>query len=254
MADSSCAGLIEAYAEWLKQGMSAMPLEGACEITTPFLDRHNDHIQIYVERGENGLRLTDDAYTISDLRASGVDLRSTAKRSDLLDTVVQGFGVRLEGDELVVETGPEDFARKKHNLLQAVLAVGDLVVLARPTVASVFREDVEEYLLSRGVRFSRSIGVPGRSGLDQHFHLLIPPSPSAPERLVESVNQLTRQRLPALIFQWTDVQPNRPQTEMHVFLNDEEPLRADLVGALRNYNMQVHPWSRRDEHVARLVQ
>ncbi len=254
MTDASCAGLIETYAQWLKQGMSAASLDGVCEITTPFLDRHNDHIQIYVEGGEDGLRLTDDADTISDLRASGVDPHSTTKRSDLLQSVVRGFGVRLEGDELVVDAGPEDFARKKHNLLQAMLAVGDLFVLARPTVASVFREDVEEYLLSRGVRFSRSIGVPGRSGLDQHFHLLIPPSPNAPERLVESVNRLTRQHLPSLIFQWTDVRPNRPQSEMHVFLNDEEPLRADLVGALRNYDMHIHPWSQRDDHIVRLTQ
>jgi len=254
MSVAPCAELVEQYVRWLREAIVVADGDGICEITTPFLDRHNDHLQIYVDGREGNLRLTDDGYTISDLRASGVDLQSTEKRRGLLESVVRGFGVRLEGDELVVDTAPEDFPRKKHNLLQAMLAVSDLFVLARPTVASMFREDVEQYLLSKSVRFSRSIGIPGRSGLDQHFHLLIPPSDTAPERLVESVNRLTRDRLPSLVFQWTDVRPNRPQAEMHVFLNDDEPLRTDLVGALRNYEMHVHPWSRRDERVARLAQ
>ena len=38
-------------------------LENCIEITTPFLDRHNDWIQIFVEQLENGrLYLTDDGY------------------------------------------------------------------------------------------------------------------------------------------------------------------------------------------------
>ncbi|MCH7567122.1 MAG: DUF1828 domain-containing protein, partial [Nitrospirae bacterium] len=48
-------------------------LDGSCQISTPFLDRHNDAIEIFVEKKDGSLRLTDDGYTIRDLRASGME-------------------------------------------------------------------------------------------------------------------------------------------------------------------------------------
>jgi len=253
MSQPSCAQLLESYVQWLRQGMSVAEIEGVCEITTPFLDRHNDHLQIYVETTQTGLRLTDDGYILTDLRASGIDVLSSTKRCQILATVTAGFGVGVEQSELVAHASEHDFARKKHNLLQAMLAVNDMFVLARSTVTSVFREDVERFLFDHDVRFSPAIGIPGRSGLDQHFHLVIPASRTHPERLVESVNKLDRQRLPSLVFQWTDVRPNRPGSEMLVFLNDDEGLRDDLVSALRTYDISPIAWSRRDEHLERLV-
>jgi hypothetical protein len=53
------------------------------EITTPYLDRHNDYTQIYVRKDNGGFVLTDGGDTIQDLRASGSDLE-TSKRGDLL--------------------------------------------------------------------------------------------------------------------------------------------------------------------------
>ena len=38
--------LIDEYVRWLRQGISVARIGDAYEITTPFLDRHNDHIQI----------------------------------------------------------------------------------------------------------------------------------------------------------------------------------------------------------------
>ena len=44
------------------------------QITTPYLDRHNDYTQIYVRREAGGFVLTDGSETINDLRASGGDV------------------------------------------------------------------------------------------------------------------------------------------------------------------------------------
>jgi len=35
------------------------------EITTPFLDNHNDHIQIYIKKSDSRLILTDNGQTIT---------------------------------------------------------------------------------------------------------------------------------------------------------------------------------------------
>ena len=91
-----CQQLIDAYVEWLRTGLSVQALEGSCELTSPFLDRHNDHIQIYATKRDGKIFLSDDGYILSDLRTSGLEL-TTQKRKAVLDTALRGFGVRIDG-------------------------------------------------------------------------------------------------------------------------------------------------------------
>jgi hypothetical protein len=98
------------------------------EITTPYLDRHNDALQIYVRAENGGYVLTDDGYTIHDLQASGCNL--TGKRQDLLKMTLSGFGVKLRDEALEVQSTADTFPLKKHSLVQAMLAVNDLFYLA----------------------------------------------------------------------------------------------------------------------------
>lgn len=109
---------IDMYVDWLKSNIKAADINDYIEITTPFLDRHNDHIQIYVKQENGKLTITDDSYTISDLIMSGCDLNSSKLRS-ILNVILNGFGVRMKNDELYVEANFENFAQKKHMLMQA---------------------------------------------------------------------------------------------------------------------------------------
>jgi Domain of unknown function DUF1828 len=72
MNRAECERLIADYLHWLKAGLQVEEHEGSCCIATPFLDRHNDEIEIYVEKRNGGLLLTDDGYTIADLASSGM--------------------------------------------------------------------------------------------------------------------------------------------------------------------------------------
>ena len=60
------------------------------EITTPFLDRHNDALQIYARAENGGFVLTDDSYILRDLEGSGCSIKSE-KRKDLLQMTLNGF-------------------------------------------------------------------------------------------------------------------------------------------------------------------
>ena len=42
--------LIRSYYDWLKAKTSWREVNGWVEITTPYLDRHNDYIQIYLRQ------------------------------------------------------------------------------------------------------------------------------------------------------------------------------------------------------------
>lgn len=138
--------IVEAYLSWLRESIKVDEVEGGPEISTPFLDRHNDHVQIYASADNSRIRLTDDGFTIADLEHSGVEL-GRGRRQDLLERTLRGFGVqRSERGELFVTADRRDLGRKKHLLIQAILAVGDLFYTAPETVASLFREDVEAFL------------------------------------------------------------------------------------------------------------
>ena len=109
MTPAECKILIGNYVSWLNEELRVEALEGSCVISTPFLDRHNDEIEVYVEKRDDGQYfLTDDGYTLSDLRHCGVAL-DTAKREAHLEKILNGFGVRLSGDELHIHTSARDF-------------------------------------------------------------------------------------------------------------------------------------------------
>ena len=130
--------LVDEYTAWLREKITLRQVEDEwVELTTPFLDRYNDYLQLYVRKTPQGFLLTDDSYTINDLEMSGCDLMAK-KRQDLLNTVLNGFGVRRDGNSLSIEASSKDFARKKHRLIQAMLAVNDLFFTMPTTVATLF--------------------------------------------------------------------------------------------------------------------
>lgn len=123
--------LMDQYLLWLKEKTTLRQVNEFVEVTTPYLDRHNDYVQFYIRPNKAGFVLTDDGYTIEDLRRSGCKL-DTPKRQDLLKMTLNGFGVQQEDDALVVHATPDNFNLRKHNLVQAMLAVNDLFYLAAP--------------------------------------------------------------------------------------------------------------------------
>ena len=151
MTRQECQKLIDAYVAWLHEGLAVEEVNGACELTTPFLDRHNDHLQIYAVRRDGNIVLSDDGYILSDLRTSGLEV-DTPKRKMVLDSVLSGLGVRMENNQLVVEASARNLGQRLHSLVQAMLAVNDMFVMAQPRVASFFWEDVRSFLDDQEIR------------------------------------------------------------------------------------------------------
>lgn len=132
--------LLDDYLAWLKDKTVLRQIDDWVEITTPYLDRHNDYVQIYAKKANGRFTLTDDGYTINNIEQSGCKL-DTPKRRDLLMMTVRGFGVQVHEKALEVHATPDNFALRKHNLVQAILSVNDMFYLAIPMVASLFYED-----------------------------------------------------------------------------------------------------------------
>src|SRR3990172_82051 len=236
--------LLDQYWAWLKDKTKLREINGDwVEITTPHIDRHNDYLQIYARRQNGTLVLTDDGYTISDLMRSGCRLDSP-KRQALLSMTLAGFGVQLVGDRLEVHASPENFALRKHNLIQAMLAVNDLFFLAVPMVASLFYEDVVLWLDTSEIRYTPNVKFTGRSGYDHLFDFVIPKSRKQPERIIQAINRPSRDTAEAVAFKWIDTRNVRPpESRAYALLNDQErPVSNAVLAAIRNYEMTPVVW------------
>jgi hypothetical protein len=247
--------LLERYSAWLRDKTVLRQVDDWVEMTTPFLDRHNDHLQIYVRRENGSYLLTDDSYTIEDLAQSGCKLESP-KRRQLLETTLNGFGVRLDGDRIEVSATADNFALRKHNLVQAMLAVNDLFYLAEPTITSLFLEDVEAWLDHREIRYTPKVKFTGKTGYDHLFDFVVPKSRERPERILQTVNRPSRDSAEAIAFKWIDTREVRPEdSQVYAILNDRErEVAAAVTEALRRYDVRPLLWSSREEFAQELAE
>ncbi len=246
--------LLEDYLAWLKDKTQLRQVEEWVEITTPYLDRHNDYIQIYARKYNGGYILTDDGYTIVDLEQTGCKINSP-KRQDLLTMTLNGFGVQQVENRLEVHASKDNFALRKHNLVQALLAVNDMFYLAVPMVASLFYEDVVAWLDGHEVRYTPKVKFTGKTGYDHLFDFVIPKSRKQPERILQTINRPSRDTAQAVAFAWIDTKEVRsPDSRAYAILNDSEhEVSTAVTDALRNYDVEPIPWRERDQVLEELA-
>ena len=246
--------LTDSYYAWLRDNTDLQGIDGYVEITTPFLDRHNDHMQIYLEASNGGFLLSDDGYTIADLEMSGCNLNSP-KRQALLKTTLNSLGVRHAENELQVTAAASDFAQKKHNLLQAMLAVNDLFYLASPTIASFFYEDVVAWLDAEHIRYSPRIKLTGKSGYDHHYDFVIPKSDLYPERVLMAINNPDRNSFQQVGWLWQDTQQARSvDSRAYALLNDtQQAASRNVIAAFENHGWTPILWSHRESVLEELA-
>lgn len=241
--------LVDEYHAWLREKTTLRQINGWTEITTPYIDRHNDRLQIYAKRQNGGYLLTDDGYVLQDLEQSGCRIEG-GRRQALLAATLNGFGVRRadNGYELQVHASADNFALRKHNLLQAMLAVDDLFYLAQPVAAGLFQDDVVEWLDASDIRYTPNAKFTGASGYDHLFPFVIPKSSMQPERMLRVINRPGRANAQSLAFAWIDTKNARPEaSRAYAILNDSErEAPSGVIEAMRSYDIKPIVWSERE--------
>ncbi len=240
--------LIDQYTLWLRDKTILKQVgENWVLITTPYLDRHNDYLQIYTRKQDGGYLMTDDGCIINDLHSSGFILDSP-KRKELLKMTLDGFGVKQNGEALEIFATNENFPIKKHNLTQAMLAVNDLFFLAQSVVANLFYEDVITWLDILEIRYTPKVKFTGKSGYDHMFDFVIPRSKVQPERILQTINRPARDTAESFAFKWMDTREVRtPGSRAYAILNDQNNhVPQGVIEALKNYDTIPILWNNRD--------
>jgi len=174
---------------------------------------------------------------------------STDKRKAHLTAILNGFGVRQEGNELQVNATPQDFPQKKHSLVQAMLAVNDMFVMGEEHVLSLFKEDVARFLDLNSIPVFPDFKLSGRSGFDHKFDFGLPKTQRKPQRVLQAINNLTKDQALSFAFAVADVRATRSEPlQSFTFINDvEHPPVEDNLSAIRAYDIQPLPWSHRND-------
>ncbi|MHB1813006.1 MAG: DUF1829 domain-containing protein [Thermoplasmataceae archaeon] len=246
--------IVDQYVKWLRGNITSKQIEGVLELSTPFLNNSNDHMQIYISSSNERLRVSDDGDTIRNLRASGIELNGRI-RERVVKTVLLGLGISIEGDELMASCSFQSLPQKIHDLIQAMISIGDMYVLAKPTVISLFKEDVESFLRENGVRFVPYVKLLGKSGIDQYFDFIVPESKERPERVVQAIPLPSVQSAKMFIMAWFDTygQTGR-KSKGFAFLNDKDyEIRNEVKNAFYNYEITSVAWTEREDVLPELV-
>ena len=241
--------LLKNYVRWLKDKTIVKQIrEDWVEITTPYLDRHNDCIQIYAKKTDSGYLLTDDGYIISDLVSSGCILEKP-KRKEMLLTTLSGFGVSFQNDALCVNATSDNFSLNKHNLLQAMLAVNDMFYLSTPYIESFFKEDVANWFDLSYIRYTPKVKFVGKIGYDHLFDFVIPKSPKKGERIVQTLSNPRKTGAENLVFKWMDTRETRDSnSSLYVILNDaNDKISSQMIDSFKNYDIKPILWSEREK-------
>jgi len=127
--------------------------------------------------------------------------------------------------------------------------------LAEPYVASLFFEDVRDWLNFSDIRYSEHISFIGRSGYARKFDFLITKSSKAPERIIKTINNPVRNSADSIIVDWVDTKEVRLEnSKAYAFINDHERnVSSNVLDALNNYDIKPVLWSHREDIKQELV-
>lgn len=241
--------LLEDYFKWLKDKTITRNINDTwMEITTPYLDSHNDYLQIYARRDGDIITLTDDSYTLTDLYSCGCP-PDTPRKKKILKSTLNGFGIQLENERLFVKTTVENFPQKKHDLIQAMLAISDLLYISAPQSQGLFFDDVVSWFDAQEIRYISDVRFIGKSGFDNKFDFGIPKSTKAAERLVQTMTNPSKEAATNLFFKWIDTKTQRPANSKLIALvnNSDKKLSSPLLQALHNYDIEPILWTERNQ-------
>lgn len=246
--------LKEKYINWLEDEITINKINEYIEITSPFLDRYNDYLQVYAKlENNNEILLTDDSYIINNLEMSGVDMKSN-KRKQLLQSFLNKYSVKLDGNALVSKSNIDDFPQKILFLMQAMLNVDDMFMLSQNKIASLFIEDIKSFLDKKDIYYTRDVSFVGKSGFVYSYEYLIQRTKEKPERLCTAINNPNKQNFQSTMFMWNDTKETRDNdSKLIVFLNDENKVDASILEGFKNYNVDTILWSERDKYLDKLT-
>lgn len=243
--------LMDKYYDFLKGRTSVITETGTdwVVISTPFIGLFNDTLEVYAKRENGKILLSDDGVTINNLELIGSQISRSSKRKDLLDRILLNYGIQMLDGEIIAEANENSFAQKKHNLISAISEINDMYMLAKHTVASVFKEDVQAYLDEQEIIYTPQFISKGTTGLEFTFDFQI--AYRNKEIVIKSFNSVNKLNIPNFLFTWDDIKnvrervTNKEVIGLAIINNEDKEVSDEYLEALKSRNADHILWTER---------
>jgi len=241
------------YANWLTSRLTTTIHRGISEISTPFLDVHNDGLRVYVEAASGRYLLHDNGLTLETLSLQGVEIGSSQRRRELIDGTLHMYGLTIEDDRIQTLANDTNLPQRVHFLLCAMKRIADLWLTARTASSTDFFERVCTFLDEKDVLYSTNVVIPGKT-VEHPIDILIP-LPKRRERLIKLIGTPNVNTAKVVSFSWIEIEEVRPSAERVVLVNDistsddsmAKRISDQTEAILSGYSTAYFRWSQRDE-------
>lgn len=237
--------LLKDYVKWYESRFTVNQLTKADEIITPFVNHLNDRIALYVTVLDSGkIRLSDDGVTLQELELMGFNF--TKSREKLLDEIKRDFGVHQSGEVLyVVADDINQFPQRKHNLLQAVLKIYDLLFTSNSRVKNMFTEDVYDFLFDNEFGGNKA-DLTGASGNKYPIDYILGPTKKRPYTIIQFYNDPNFEKVAAQYYVYNDLKKSitTPRIDLKyvIIANDEKKIPNKSKIVADDIGIELIPW------------
>jgi len=248
MSEHEIDALVNSYWKWMKDRTILKTVkDGWVEVNTPFMDRHNDGLQIYVRKVGDYVEITDDGYAISDLESSGCSLK-TDKQVSFLNKILNTNGVKLDDGSLYMKVPMSEFPSRKNDFITTMQQIGDLYTTSKGNVYSLFSDEIALWLESKDMYPHRNIKIQGTEGITYSLDFLFARVKNAPEKALQAIGTPTKHNVSWVIVMNEGLSKNR-NIQMHIMLNDErmsQRMKKEVTLLSNSHGLHPHLWSNPD--------
>ncbi len=244
-------GLVKEYYQWLFNKVDVLELEESEWVITgtPFENFMGDLIDLYIKISGNEIIISDGGETLSNLEFVGVNINKSKRRKQIFENIIMTYGILTDGKSLFVKATEKDFVKKKHQLIQAILQISDMFLLTKENVASIFKEDVKNFLEEEDIPFTEDILLRGKSGLEFNIDFLV--FSKNTEKIIKATNNPNKNTIATFLFAWEDVKEIREKKKaldaIMIFNDTNKKIPEEYLTALEQKNAYYILWSERYE-------
>lgn len=246
--DSKTSNLLNEYFSWYEKKYTVKELQRASEIITPFVNHINDRIAIYVEYLPSGkIRISDDGVTIQELEMAGY--KETPARKKMFNDIKKSFGISQYEDVLCVTAdNSKEFPQKKHNMIQAILKVYDLLFVVSNNVKTLFTDDVYDFFYDNDFGGTEQPKLTGSSGILHHVNYSLGKTRNRPNTVFQFFGDPSFSNVAAQTYIKDDLEKQMGEMKYVIIADDRKrkiPSKSKVVA--EDTGVELIPWSKREK-------
>lgn len=245
--------LLDGYINWFTQRYSVKELKEADEITTPFTNHLNDRITLYIEfLNKNKIKISDDGITLDELDMMGINI-NVPTRKKILETIIKDHGLTLtDGVLFKISETPSSFAQNKHDLIQGILSIYDILFTSKEISKGIFHEEVLDYFFENEFAGTPKPKLLGASGITHNVDYSLGATKKKPQILIKLLNDPSFKEVAAQQYISNDLkeglQTPKVKVRYVIIANDSKKRIPDKsLIASEDMGIDLIPWSNKEK-------